>query len=167
MLAQVDANRATILSYRHTGSVDDAVGADIARWLRQNTSLVTLDLAGNPIGERTVQHITIALVRYNRTLQVLDLSATFVGDGGARVLAHILRRNRFVRELHLADSRISDLGALHFSHALSTNRTLEQLDLRQNRIQNQGTIRVLLRHRRRIGNHMQAIVAVVSRADNH
>jgi Leucine-rich repeat (LRR) protein len=104
-------------------SDNDAV--DIARALAGNTTLQTIDLTNNRIGDEGA----IALAG-NTTLQTLDLTNNRIGYEGARALAD----NKTLQTLNLDSNEIGDEGAI----ALAGNTTLQTLNLSDNKIGDEG-----------------------------
>lgn len=65
------------------------LGESLGSATRQNTRLMSLDLAGNHISDTGVSYLADGL-RLNRTLLVLNLAANGIGDTGAMQLATVL-----------------------------------------------------------------------------
>lgn len=65
------------------------MGESLGSATRQNTRLLSLDLAGNHISDSGASHLADGL-RLNRTLLVLNLAGNGIGDVGAKKLANVL-----------------------------------------------------------------------------
>jgi hypothetical protein len=79
----------------------------MANMLRTNTTLVDLNLSGNPT----------------------DKDGSAIQCFGALAIALALRENNSLRALRLAASGIESVGATYIAHALVVNTTLQALDL--------------------------------------
>nr|KAG5697468.1 hypothetical protein BaRGS_029359 [Batillaria attramentaria] len=82
------------LSLRHCRITDEGacrLGHEVGSLKSTNTSLLSLDLAGNLITDEGAAHLSKAL-RTNRTLLTLSLANNKIGDRGATMLAEVLAR---------------------------------------------------------------------------
>ncbi|CAF1090211.1 unnamed protein product [Rotaria sordida] len=122
------------LTGRNLSDLDMKIVADV---LKESTTLTSLGLAENQIGQQGAQHIANAL-RTNQTLTILYLKGNQIGEQGAQHIAYALRTNRTLTELYLAHNQIGEQGAQHIADALKRNRTLTILGLTENRIGYQG-----------------------------
>ena len=105
----------------------------IAEALRTTRALRTLDLAGNPIGDKGLQYIAEALTT-NTSLTELSLYSC-----GLRIteeshcgtaLTEMLQRNKTMRKLDLSGNKaISDNAAIFIIEGLNKNTTLKALYL--------------------------------------
>eukprot|EP00455_Lapot_gusevi_P003253 TRINITY_DN11333_c0_g1_i6.p1 TRINITY_DN11333_c0_g1~~TRINITY_DN11333_c0_g1_i6.p1 ORF type:complete len:717 (-),score=106.78 TRINITY_DN11333_c0_g1_i6:52-2202(-) len=119
--------------------IGPAVGASIANLLASpHQQLSTLRLQNNSIG-RGVLEFSLAL-RDNRTLLILDLEGNDIGDEGIEVIADSLLYNRTLTQLNVASNRIEVAGGQALAYALSQNNVLSVLDLSQNPIKNLSAI---------------------------
>ena len=83
-------------------------------------------------------------LRDNSTLLWLDLSNNNISDGGAVALAQALHHNSTLNGLDLSNNNISDAGAVALAQALHHNSTLELLNLYGNdAIGKEGTHQLL------------------------
>jgi len=89
----------------------------------QNGRLLSLDLAGNHVGDAGVSHLARGL-RLNRTLLVLNLAGNDIGDPGACQLAEVTSRQLPSIEDGGPTDRVLNWG----SYALTLTLTSE-LDL--------------------------------------
>jgi len=134
--------------------------------MKENKSLINLNLVGNEIGDDGVKAIAAALALESSTLQeinlcenlvcnlgaarlgdsivnnsallILDVSCNLIGDTGAEIIAIALRRNKTLRELNLACNEIGDEGAENMSSALTKNQGLRKLWMTNNKIDDKG-----------------------------
>ncbi|XP_069102755.1 leucine-rich repeat-containing protein 71-like isoform X2 [Argopecten irradians] len=82
------------LSLRHCGITDKGaqlLGAALGTIKKANMKLISLNLAGNMIGDTGAEHIAMGL-RMNRTLMSLSLASNKIGDKGAIKLGEVLSR---------------------------------------------------------------------------
>ena len=105
--------------------------------LRVNTSLTSLDLYENSIGDEGAGSLSEAL-RVNTSLTSLDLSDNLIGDEGASSLSEALRVNTSLTSLHLPHNYIDDEGASSLSEALRVNTSLTSLNLGHNVFGDEG-----------------------------
>ena len=120
--------RVTVL--RHgSRNMQEEGATELAGWLLVNGTLETLDLSYNYIGDGGAQALAQAL-RVNDTLRKLDLTYNGVGAAGAHALAEALRVNSTLRELNLDANEIGDEGAQALAETLHVNGTLRMLGLR-------------------------------------
>ncbi|KAG0077399.1 hypothetical protein BGZ93_003712, partial [Podila epicladia] len=101
--------------------------------LKTNSTLVTLELRGNMLGDDGAQALSEAL-KANSSLATLDLRDNEIGSNGAQALSEALKANSTMTTLKLGNNEIGDNGALALSEALKTNSTLTTLDLGSNSI---------------------------------
>lgn len=119
----------------------DAGVEALAGAMKANRSIRRLSLASNLIGPRGAWALATALVDHP-TLELLDLGFTkatvavgengnFLGDEGARAMAHLLRHSTALRSLDLLHNGISQIGVNALREAMAVNRTLTSLQLTQ------------------------------------
>ncbi|KAG0059741.1 hypothetical protein BGZ89_000158 [Linnemannia elongata] len=80
----------------------------------------------------------IETLKTKSTLTTLDLSENEIGDNGAVALAEALKTNSTLTALYLGSNSIGDNGAVALSEALKTNSTLTTLNLFNNSIGDNG-----------------------------
>ena len=131
------------------GTQIDAAGAQlIADMLVVNSSLNSLDLCNNDLGEASetiaqavLQHPTMEVFckipmkkMREDLLTELDLHVKGIGPPGAMVIAPLLQFSRSLKSAKLGINDIGYRGTTALSDALKTNSTLEELDLGYNMI---------------------------------
>ena len=90
--------------------------------LVQNTTLRTLDLCGNiEVGDDAVELISRGL-KENKSLLELNLSCCGLGDEGCAHLAEALLVNGTLKQLWLQKNEIGDGGILSLSETLCQNK---------------------------------------------
>ena len=104
--------------------------AALYKALENNSSVESLSLLGNRIGDAEATALAMALTSH-RTLRFLNLGHNEIGDVGALALAVIS-----VEKLVLRNNKIGDVGA----QALAKNPHLQYLDLGINNIGDQGAV---------------------------
>ncbi|KAF9549641.1 hypothetical protein EC957_003177 [Mortierella hygrophila] len=120
-------------------SIGDSRAQALADALKTNSTLTSLDLQGTLIEDNGVQALSEAL-RTNSTLTALNLRDSSIGDSGAQALADALKTNSTLTSLDLQGTLIEDNGAQALSEALRTNSTLTALDLKYNSIGENGAV---------------------------
>ncbi|CAF1118922.1 unnamed protein product [Adineta steineri] len=86
---------------------------------------------------RRAQHLADAL-KNNTTLITLNLNYNKIGDKGAQYLADSLRNNTTFTTLTLSYNQLGPIGAQYVADSLTNNTTLVQLDLGGNEIGEEG-----------------------------
>lgn len=122
----------------------DAGAAWLARSMRcgstgGSSSLLTLRLSRNSIGDQGARHIAHALSA-NRSLTTLWLNANEVGPVGAASLARGLSFNQSLTRIDLDRNRIADAGAASLAGALEKNTALQVVFLAGNEIDDSGAV---------------------------
>ena len=105
--------------------------------LRVNTSVTSLDLRDNSIGEEGASSLSEAL-RVNTSLTSLNLSDNSIGVEGASSLSEALRVNTSLTYLDLVKNSFGDEGASSLSDALRVNTSITVLELSENSIGVEG-----------------------------
>ena len=118
-------------------SIGDKGASSLSEALRVNTSLTSLNLVCTSIGVEGISSLSEAL-RVNTCLTSLDLSKNSIGDEGASSLSEALRVNTSLTSLNLGVTSIGDEGASSLSEALRVNTSLTSLNLRCNSIGDEG-----------------------------
>lgn len=106
---------------------------ELATTLRDNSTLMTLDLGYNDFGDAGAQDLA-AMLRDNFTLTTLDLGHNGIDVAGAQALAAALRVNSTLRDLDIELNNIGDAGADALASAVRFNLTLTTLNLYGNDI---------------------------------
>ncbi|WP_425364407.1 hypothetical protein [Candidatus Tisiphia endosymbiont of Mystacides longicornis] len=101
---------------------DDGVQA-LAKTLKINHSLTTLDLYNSQIGDAGAQAIAEAL-KDNHSITTLYLHTNQIGDAGAQAVAEALKVNYTINYLHIRSNQIGDAGAQAIAEALKVNKSI-------------------------------------------
>lgn len=72
------------------------------------------------------------VLKNNDTVVSLDLSKNNIGDKGVQALAELLKNNKTLEELILSRNNITKTGVEALVEALKVNKTLKELDLSEN-----------------------------------
>ncbi|XP_078512453.1 NACHT, LRR and PYD domains-containing protein 1a allele 3-like isoform X2 [Lissotriton helveticus] len=91
--------------------------ADLASFLRTNTSLTTLDLSFNKLGDSGVRELCEGLKDPLCTLRTLSLQSVGLTDDVTRPLCLALRRNQTLQKLNLLSNNFTERSTASF-HAL-------------------------------------------------
>ena len=129
----------TSLTSLHLGknSIGDKGASSLSEALRVNTSLTTLNLSCNSIGDEGASSLSEAL-RVNTSLTSLDLSCNSIGAERASSLSETLRVNTSVTSLDLSGNSIGAERASSLFETLRVNTSLTSLDLHSNPIADEG-----------------------------
>ena len=102
---------------------------DIIYKLKSSTTLETINLSDNTIGDEDAKALADAL-KTNKTLHTLDLSGNEIGDTGAKALADALKINTTLHALDLGYNSITEEGVKAIAQMLiADNTTLLYIDL--------------------------------------
>jgi Ran GTPase-activating protein (RanGAP) involved in mRNA processing and transport len=105
--------------------------------LAANSTLQTLDLTGNGLGNVGVGDLEPAL-RNNTVLQQLRLDMNGLGPAGGQTMRSLLQGHSRLIRLQLAGNSLGCQGAKALADALVTNTTLQFLDLNENDLRDEG-----------------------------
>ena len=105
--------------------------------LASNTSLRTIRLHSNKIGDEGVQSLCAAL-KVNTTLTRINLGGCQISNVGANFLAEALMLNIRLENLNLTGNKIGDEGAQSLAMSLKVNNTLTSISLDTNQISTVG-----------------------------
>jgi len=108
--------------------IGDSGAKRLADALKKNYTLATLILSGNSIQAQGVERLAGALVK-NTTLTTLGLGHNSIQKTSAKGLAAALEKNSTLTTLFLDGNFIGTEAAERFAAALETNRTLTTLKL--------------------------------------
>ena len=117
--------------------INAAGAAAISIALTGNSSLITLDLGDNIIGDAGVSSLSQAL-KENSCLNTLNLNGNRIGEAGASSLFQALTANCFLNTLTLSRNLLGGAGVSSLSLALTANSSLTTLDLSRNLIDDAG-----------------------------
>jgi Ca2+-binding EF-hand superfamily protein/Leucine-rich repeat (LRR) protein len=120
--------------------VDDVECAHIAEAMKHNSSIHSLSLSHNKIGEMELLNVVKPdlitggegmgdMLMHNATLTELDLSWNSIRMESAITLADALAHNQTLLTLKLAHNTFADMAAQRIGHALRSNTSLKTLDL--------------------------------------
>ena len=115
----------------------DGVASCLSKALKANSSVTSLNLGGNFVGEDGASSLSKAL-KANSSLTNLNLSLNSIGDDGASSLSKALKANSSLTSLNLSSTSIGDAGASSLSKALKANSSLANLNLSINSIGDAG-----------------------------
>ena len=115
----------------------DGVASSLSKAPKANSSLTSLNLGGNFVGEDGASSLSKAL-KANSSLTNLNLSVNSIGDDGASSLSKALKANSSLTSLNLSSTSIGDAGASSLSKALKANSSLANLNLSINSIGDAG-----------------------------
>src|SRR3990167_968873 len=105
----------------------------IDRLTRNDPELVKLNLCYKPLAGDQITALAEAL-KANSTLHTLYLGSNQIGDAGIEKLAEALKANRTLHTLYLGGNQIGAAGIEKLAEALKANRTLQTLYLGGNQI---------------------------------
>jgi hypothetical protein len=105
----------------------------LCEFLKTTKNIMALDLSLNPrLGDDSMMPMKDMLL-VNKTLQVLMLKGTGIGENGAMSLASALPKSG-VKKLHLEYNKIGGLGCKKLAEAVDTSSQLQELHLENNQI---------------------------------
>ncbi|KAH3731903.1 Protein NLRC3 [Pelomyxa schiedti] len=113
----------------------------IVRALESNKSLVSLNISHNTIGSEGATNIARAL-ESNKSLVSLDISGNTIGSEGATSIARALESNKSLVSLDISCNKIGSEGATNIARALESNKSLVSLNLSYNEIGSEGAISI-------------------------
>ncbi|KAF9963988.1 hypothetical protein BGZ70_007073 [Mortierella alpina] len=120
-----------------SASVQGKDVVDLAEALKTNSTLTTLSLRDNSIGDEGTKALAETLRTY-ATLTTLNLNNNSIGEGGAKALAEALKVNSTLTTLNLNNNPTGEDGAKALAEALKVNSTLTTLNLNKNSIGDEG-----------------------------
>jgi V8-like Glu-specific endopeptidase/Ran GTPase-activating protein (RanGAP) involved in mRNA processing and transport len=131
------ANTTLVTLNLSSNEIGDSGAVALGETLKTNITLTSLDLDNNQIG--VPGSIALAeTLKINTTLMNLGLGCR-IGSSGAVALAEALKINTTLTSLGLGSNRIGDFVVEALVEALKTNTTLTSLDLGGNKIGISGT----------------------------
>ena len=100
------------------------------------SSLISLDLSHNMIGDSGIRLITDSLKLNNSTLRALDISYNSLTANSGYYLGELLYLNNTLEKLFLAGNNIIELGLHSMLNILcNENKSLKTLDISNNKLQ--------------------------------
>lgn len=127
---EIDPSRSSVSTAHPSGAI-----VALGRILRENTSLLQLNLSANCIGALELPELSQALP-INDTLTSLDLQNNEFGTQGALALANGLSENFSLRSINLNGTRIGKRGCsqinaafIRHSNAVQTHKCRRTLDV--------------------------------------
>jgi len=115
---------------------------EIATLIKNSTTLTSIDLSANHLGDVGIAIIAQALESPTCRVTVLNLSDNLIGDVGVVALATSLAVNKSVTALDLGDNTIEDCGIIEFTKLLATNLTIRSINLNNNIIRDIGAAHI-------------------------
>ena len=109
----------------------------ISQGLKYNTTLETLDLSNSDITPVGIEFLSTGL-KSNNSLRVLDLRCNSLHDDGINHLADVLKLRNLLKKLNVSSCGISSPGIQYLATALNFNDSLEELDISSNEISDSG-----------------------------
>ncbi|CAO3568632.1 unnamed protein product, partial [Mortierella alpina] len=138
LLSEVLKTNSTLTTLKlESNKIGDDGAQALAEALKTNKTVATLNLRSNSIGDDGAKAPAETL-KTNKTLTSLDLQSNQIGSDGVKALAEALKTNSTVATLDLSYNKIGDDGAKALAEALKTNSTVTTLDLYSNKIKSDG-----------------------------
>mmetsp|Transcript_3851 Transcript_3851/g.9295 ORF Transcript_3851/g.9295 Transcript_3851/m.9295 type:complete len:432 (-) Transcript_3851:32-1327(-) len=139
LLAHLDASKdSSALSLAYASIGDEGCNA-IARYMRENVMLKTIDLRGNSIRADGLVVLAHAL-RSGSSVSSLCMKWNHVGshERGVQALCDVLKTNHAMVQLDLRNNKIGPECGKHLGEMIRENRTLTHLDLSWNDLGPEG-----------------------------
>lgn len=111
------------------------------------TSLVTLNLWGNRLGDAGANKIALYLKKQLCHLKFIGLGRNNIGPAGAKDIAESLHNNLSLVTLDLRFNRIGNIGLSHLLESLEFNKTLLKLNIENNFITSIGIEQFIIKLR--------------------
>ena len=111
--------------------------ASLAVALEKNSTVTSIDLSNNGIGAKGAGSLAAVLAK-NSSLTSISLYWNGIGDEGAASLAAALERNSTVKRINLDSNGIGDNGIVELAAVLEKNSTVTSIDLRENVFADKG-----------------------------
>ncbi len=120
---------------------DDETIAILAEGIKTNTSIETLSLSDNEIGNKGAKILGNAL-EINRSITDIDLYSNKIGDEGVIALTETLKINTNIRKLCLFANQIGPKGAIALSPFFKSDYNIN-IDIGYNKINDEGCISIM------------------------
>ena len=106
--------------------------------LFQNTSIISINLEYNQIGEST--DLLIPLLAQNTSITNINLSSNRLRNAGAISLAEALKQNNYLTSIDLSNNTIGDRGAMSLAEAFKQNNSITRINFNNNMFAYPGAI---------------------------
>ena len=116
-------------NYLTNGGGDMSGVIELAEALKQNSSLVSLNVRQNDLHDEGAKCLTEALA-INQSLISLDLESTALKVESMKAIGHALQTNATLTTFSVRGNKVCVEGAKCFSMALAVNRSLTSLNMR-------------------------------------
>lgn len=113
---------------------NDRIFSTVMSGMKVNSSLVYVDLSSNEIRRMPTVKLLAKYLRNNSSLIGLDLRFNKLPTKSADVLVKALKKNTTLEDLCLANNNIGDKSVESFTDMLQKNSTLKSLDLQGNNL---------------------------------
>jgi hypothetical protein len=125
-------------------SIGDDGCVEIARFLRDNIFVKTLDLRGNNVQGKGATALAGG-IKLNRSLRSLNLKWNAIGKDvtGVQALGDVLKANATITHLDLRNNRINSQGIIYLAEVLRENNTITHMDLSWNELGVDGGLTLL------------------------
>jgi len=139
LLAHLDASKDSSALSLAYASIGDEGCNSIARYMRENVMLKTIDLRGNNIRADGLVVLAHAL-RSGSSVESVCLKWNHVGshERGVQALSDVMRSNQTISHLDLRNNKIGSECGKHFGDMLRENSTLTHLDISWNDLGPEG-----------------------------
>ena len=118
---------------------DGAVTINISDGLKNNNTLLEINISHNNITNKGTKNITEA-IQVNKILKKLNLSHNILSDDGATLISSCLKCNISLLELNISHNGITDKGTKEVAEAIEINSTLQNIDISRNHISVEGLV---------------------------
>jgi Ran GTPase-activating protein (RanGAP) involved in mRNA processing and transport len=118
----------------------------LGQLIQHNTSLRSINLRGNHLGDGILTELTptLLLTRPTITLQELYLDDNCIGNDGGIAIAKLLQYNIPFRTLSISKNHMDDTAAIAIAQSLRYNTTCQVLNLTENHFTTTIGIRTIL-----------------------
>eukprot|EP00352_Strombidinopsis_acuminata_P002653 CAMPEP_0176404754 /NCGR_PEP_ID=MMETSP0126-20121128/51132_1 /TAXON_ID=141414 ORGANISM="Strombidinopsis acuminatum, Strain SPMC142" /NCGR_SAMPLE_ID=MMETSP0126 /ASSEMBLY_ACC=CAM_ASM_000229 /LENGTH=200 /DNA_ID=CAMNT_0017783763 /DNA_START=934 /DNA_END=1536 /DNA_ORIENTATION=+ len=108
---------------------------DLVIWLRQNKSLISLNLKLNRLDDKAGSKLCIDLLNNHSELQEVSLSSNLLANMFCESLAEFLRVNKSIKKLDISCNFIDESNAATLKDSLEFNENIIEIDVRKNQFQ--------------------------------
>lgn len=118
--------------------IDDQMSSTIAKQLRKNKYIQSIELFGNFINDQSLIDWA-QFIKSNNSLLRLKLGDNKISEYGIHILSEAIALNCSIVQLHLGGNSIGDEGIIHLCNVIpERNKTIISLALRENNITEKG-----------------------------